>query len=40
MKFTLNDTNGINGIERIDLREIINVFGTPNERKIERGRKC
>ena len=36
MKFTLNDTNGINGIERIDLREIINVFGTPNERKIER----
>ena len=36
MKFILNDICGINGIEKIDLREIINVFGKPDERKIER----
>ncbi len=36
MRFTLNNTYGINGIEKIDLKEIIKAFGEPDERKIER----
>ena len=39
MEFILNDTYGINGIENIDLREIIEIFGEPDEREIIRDSK-
>ena len=36
MNFILNDTYGINGIDIIDLREVIEVFGNPDRREIIR----
>ena len=36
MEFILNNTYGINKIDKIDLKKIINVFGNPDSREIIR----
>ena len=39
MKFFLNETFGINGISEISLRKVIDKFGVPDEREIQRESK-